>query len=218
MIKHLYFFGDSICVGQGVSIHRGWVTRISERVSLKYNKPDSQIIVINAAVNGSTTRQALERMPYEVQSHSPDVLLIQFGMNDCNIWETDKGHPRVSPKAFAANLEEIIARARIFGAQRVILNTNHPTGLDQDLMPNAKVTYQEQNEQYNQIICKIAKAFGDYVVINDIESAFRETTAGDRKRLLTFLLSDLLHLSEAGHDLYFSIVWPAIDKVLSELP
>ena len=25
----VFFFGDSICFGQGVSIHRGWVTRIA---------------------------------------------------------------------------------------------------------------------------------------------------------------------------------------------
>ncbi len=31
-VNRLIFFGDSICVGQGVSIHKGWMTRIADRV------------------------------------------------------------------------------------------------------------------------------------------------------------------------------------------
>ena len=42
--------------------------------------------------------------PYDVQSHEVDVLVVGFGMNDCNYWMTDKGVPRVSQNAFRANL------------------------------------------------------------------------------------------------------------------
>jgi lysophospholipase L1-like esterase len=100
-----------------------------------------ELWVVNASVNGNTRRQALERMPYEVQSHPLDVLLVQFGMNDCNYWRTYHGLPRVSQAAFRANLAEIIERAFRFGAQRVLLNTNHPTGGDQQALAFTEVTY-----------------------------------------------------------------------------
>src|SRR5438034_624703 len=94
---HVLFFGDSICNGQGIAIHKGWVPRLSAGLSELAAAAGRDLVVINSAVNGRTTRQALETMPYEVQSQAPEVLVVQFGMNDCNIWQTDRGNPRVSP-------------------------------------------------------------------------------------------------------------------------
>jgi hypothetical protein len=79
------------------------------------------------------------------------VLYIQFGLNDCNGWETDRGRPRVSRDAFAANLGEMVDRGRIFGAQQVILGTNHPTTRTARL-PYVDHTYEKANGTYNAII------------------------------------------------------------------
>ena len=49
-----------------------------------------------------------------MQELEPDVMTLQFGLNDCNCWETDRGLPRVSEEAFRANLIEMIERARLF--------------------------------------------------------------------------------------------------------
>lgn len=64
---------------------------------------------------------ALERMPFDVQTHKVDILVITFGMNDCNYWKTDQGLPRVSPDAFEANMKEIIMRGFRFGSRTVII-------------------------------------------------------------------------------------------------
>ena len=212
----IFFFGDSICFGQGVAIHRGWVTRISASLSGVSRDFGCEVTVTNASINGNTTRQALERMPYDIQSQHADILVVQFGMNDCNYWQTDGGHPRVSPKSFGANLEEIIARAFSFGVRKVLLNTNHPTGRDHELMPNGAVTYQQSNERYNQIIREVAANFDERVTLNDIETVFKQHTGDSREALLKLLLPDLLHLSEAGHDLYFESVYPQVLKAALE--
>ena len=212
----IFFFGDSICFGQGVAIHRGWVTKISARLSEVSAELGCEVTVTNASINGNTTRQALERMPYDIQSQHADILVVQFGMNDCNYWQTDDGHPRVSPKAFGANLEEIIGRAFSFGVQKVLLNTNHPTGRDHELMPNAAVTYQQSNERYNQIIREVADNFDERVTLNDIETVFKQHTNNSRAALLELLLPDLLHLSEAGHDLYLKSVYPQVLQAARE--
>lgn len=215
----VFFFGDSICVGQHVSIHKGWVTRTSASLSELVWQDSYEVIVANASANGRTTRQALEQMPYEVQSQRPDILIVQFGMNDCNYWQTDHGVPRVSPAAFAANLEEIIMRAFNFGVKKIFLNVNHPTGLDQELLPFTSITYQQSNEQYNQIIREVAIRQDWRVQLNDIEKAFLNYTQGYHERLLDLLLPapDLLHPSERGHDLYFDVVYPAIKTTVLEL-
>jgi len=212
----IFFFGDSISFGQGISLHKGWVPRISARLDDLALKGGREILVINASGSGNTTRQALERMPYEVQSHHPDLVIVQFGMNDCNHWETDRGNPRVSPKAFAANLEEIVARACTFGAQRVLLSTNHPTARDEQPMPHTTITYQQSNERYNEIIRRVATDLGPAVIVSDMEQVFR-AAAPTRTDLLALLLPDKLHLSEAGHDLYFTAIYPRLHEVVVAL-
>lgn len=213
----VFFFGDSICVGQYVSIHKGWVTKISASLSELTQEYQRDMMVVNASASGRITRQALEQMPYEIQSHHPDLLIVQFGMNDCNYWQTDRGLPRVSPKAFKANLEEIITRAFAFGAHKVFLNTNHPTGLDQQVMPFTSICYQQSNEQYNQIIREVASSQDARVTLNDIEEVFKTYTNNSREQLLSLLLPDLLHLSERGHDLYFKVIHPVIEEAILEL-
>lgn len=77
-------------------------------------------------VPGDTTRLGLERFPRDVQALEPDIVIIQFGHNDANRWQTDRGLPRVSLDGFVANLDEMIARCQAFSAA-VILCTLTPS-------------------------------------------------------------------------------------------
>lgn len=210
------FFGDSICVGQGVSIYNGWVTRVAGRLEEVAGERNREIVVTNASVNGNTTRQALERMPYDVQSHGVDILIVQFGMNDCNYWQTDRGLPRVGPAGFAANLAEIIDRGRAFGARRIFLHNNHPTTRDRDPFPGTPKTYEDSNREYNGIVRRVAAEADDDVVFIDIEASFKDITGDDREKLAGFLLADGLHLSRKGHDVYFDVISDKIERCAIE--
>lgn len=212
----IFFFGDSICFGQGVSLHKGWVTQLAiyiDKIAADYNK---EFIIINSSVNGRTTRQALENMQYELQSHNPTILIVQYGMNDCNYWETDYGNPRVSPKSFEANLEEIICRAISLNTKYIILNTNHPSGRTINFLPHTSITYEQSNKKYNEIIRKVAKNQGDQVILNDMEEIFN-SYSNDSERLNKLLLPDKLHLSENGHNLYFKSICPIIEKLIRKI-
>jgi acyl-CoA thioesterase I len=211
------FFGDSICVGQGVSIYRGWVTRVAGRLDELADECGKEIIVTNSSVNGSTTRQALERMPYDVQSNGVDILIVQFGLNDCNYWQSDAGLPRVSPEGYAANLNEIVRRGVTFGAKKVFLHTNHPTMRMTQKFPNTDVTYEDSNRQYNAIARDLAERQGPNLIFIDIEAAFDRFTGQRHDRLSTLLLSDGLHLSATGHALYFDLVCDKIVDVAKSL-
>jgi lysophospholipase L1-like esterase len=215
--NRLVFFGDSICVGQGVSIHRGWVTRVAAHLEKRSVEGGIDLVVVNASINGNTTRQALERMPYDVQSHGVGVLIIQFGMNDCNYWSTDGGVPRVSPPAFAANLAEIVQRGILFGARAVLLNTNHPTTRTRDRLANSNVSYEDSNRTYNQLIREVAGEFRQVAILTDVERAFHDHTGGREAELARLLLGDGLHLSAEGHDLYYTLMAPAMDLALQRV-
>ena len=151
-----------------------------------------------------------------IQSHQPDIVVIQFGMNDCNHWNTDQGLPRVSIEAFSANLSEIITRVIHFGAKKVFLNTNHPTLLNKLTFPKTQITYQESNSSYNEAIRLIARKSG--VELNDVEFEFLKAIRENKNSLDELLLADdLLHLSKKGHDLYYSFIYPKIEQAVSEI-
>ena len=96
------FFGDSICAGQGVSIHRTWAVRLSALLEDALGQSGRGLVTMNPSINGDTTWMALGRIAHDIQNHRVDAIMIQFGMNDANHWDTDLGAPRVSEAAFAA--------------------------------------------------------------------------------------------------------------------
>lgn len=209
----IYFFGDSISFGQGISVDLGWVTKLSER--LRKDFPEQDITTINSSINGNTTRMALERMPYDIQSHHVDILMVGFGMNDCNYWESDKGIPRVSPTAFEANLKEIIQRAFHFGAQVVILRTNHPSPR-KAMMINTRLTYAESNANYNKIIRKVADE-NKNVEFVDMEQAFIDYCQQSGVSLDELVLPDQVHLSKKGHEVYLETFYPKLKECINKL-
>jgi lysophospholipase L1-like esterase len=166
---------------------------------------------MNQSVNGNTTRMALERIAYDLQVHEPDVVVVQFGMNDCNVWASDRGLPRVSGDAFCANLREIIQRSRTFGARTVIVNTNHPSTRS-DVLPGTTQSYASRNRAYNRLI-RATVSGEDATTLVDVERAFEAAAAP----LAGLLLEDGVHLSPKGHDSYVAIVGPAVARAVGSV-
>jgi acyl-CoA thioesterase I len=212
----ILFFGDSICVGQGASINKGWVPLIANYLDENVSTIARDILVINSSVNGRTTRQALEDMPYHVQGQKPDIIVIQYGFNDCNHWETDGGLPRVSQRAFVANLNEMVERATRFGAKFILLNNNHSTTLNAERLPQTNYTYEDFNQQYNAATRALADKLKDKVVFQDVESYFHNLVKNGAD-MHQFLLDDGLHLGEEGHRVYYDLMKPAIISAVEDL-
>src|SRR5439155_22474528 len=105
--------------------------------------------------------------------------------NDCNRWGSDRGLPRVAIEAFAANLGEMVERARAFGAQAVVLHTNHSTAKGEP--------YDTDSRAYNARIRDVAGARPNVVLV-DVEAGVEAGSA--------HLLDDGIHLSVHGHDVY----------------
>jgi lysophospholipase L1-like esterase len=184
-MKRLTVFGDSIATGQGCAIHHSWVVKLSEALE------PLGVQVQRAAANGRTSRQALEAMPYEIQQHPPDILLVQLGLNDCNCWATDKDFPRVSQGAFEWNMREIEARALACGVKVTKCITSHQT---------AKCAV----HAYNEVL-----RFGQRFPI-DIDKVFG-------CRIREDLMVDRIHLNEKGHLIYFGRILKAVKEILNEL-
>lgn len=182
--KRVIFFGDSICHGQHVSVEKIFVARLAAHYH-RHHAP--AVIVENRSNSGNTTRQALERLSYDVTSHAPDFVYVQFGLNDCNVWATDFGEPRVTLPAYEANLREIVSKVRAASARRVVLATNHECRLDG--------AYEARLLEYNEAVRSVSR---------DMQATlFDVRTASRPFRPEAMLLPDGIHLSEAGHEFYF---------------
>ena len=206
----IVFYGDSICTGQKFPINRGWVPRISARLESEVN---GNLIVSNLSINGRTTREALLTMPREIQSDPPDIIIVQFGMNDCNYWRSDNGIPRISKESFKANLKEIINRCFHFNISDIFVITNHPTSLT-DTIPFVGISYQQSNEEYNHIILEVCEDERNLYLI-DMEKKFKSNMFHHDHLPNHYLLSDFLHLNQHGHDLYYETVYPVIKEVVT---
>jgi lysophospholipase L1-like esterase len=210
--KDFIFFGDSICVGQWVDISKVWVHQVAAAIHQGHDNP-TKVAFHNRSINGNTTRQALERMHFDCLSHKPYGVLIQFGLNDCHVWETDCGHPRVSEQGYKANLIEMIERCRHHSVKHIILNSNHPTTRIKTHLPNSVQTYEERNIIYNAICREVAKEYDNIVNFVDINKLFLQHIPVEN--LHEYLLEDEIHLSQQGHDFYFAHFYPIIRQVLA---
>lgn len=161
--------GDSITFGQHVPAHEAWPAVLANLTGWE---------TIGRGVCGDTTRLALERLRRDVLGLTPvpDTLVVQFGLNDCNRWDTDNGLPRVSLRAFRANLAEIAAKATAAGIPSVCLVT---------LTPSTRLTL-HRPQRYSSAVRKVASRHGR--LLFDAAAIIR----------LEHLL-DGTHLSAAGH-------------------
>lgn len=211
----LVYMGDSITEGQYVDAALRWTDLISDRLHRRFLQSAVNLMLLNQGVSGETTRQGLERFARSVQVHQPEIMTLQFGLNDCNCWVTDRGLPRVSLDAYRANLEEMIDRARTFGARQIILSTNHPTLRRKRLLSGESL--EDSRRRYNDAVRKIADERN--VTLCDIDAAFGGISDDELETLL-LPYPDHLHLSPKGHLRYAAVIQKvievSIDRVLAE--
>lgn len=122
---HIVAFGDST-----TATARDWAPEIKEVYSdclpTALAPRGIDAVVINAGIGNTTTRQAVARLDRDVRRHHPDIVIVQFGINDSWI-DVDEGKtkPRLTRAEFRRNLT-IIARQLKQDGARVILMTPNP--------------------------------------------------------------------------------------------
>ena len=192
--QNIFFFGDSITYGQVISVEKTWVHKLAKYINDNCN---DQYIIQNSSVLGNTTRDALNRIYQDILFRTPSIVYVQFGMNDCNMWETEKGLCRVMPKTYEANLEEIIQRLVSYNC-KVILGTNH--------YADKTAEYDIRNKEYNEIIRKVAYSQNIPLIDHGFEA--------ENVNYLDLILPDGIHLSEQGHELYYQTFVKNINYII----
>ena len=70
--------GDSISAGYGIQREEGWV----ELLARSLDQAEYPHTVINGSISGETTGGGLARLPQALDTHNPDVVVIELGGND----------------------------------------------------------------------------------------------------------------------------------------
>lgn len=134
--KTILILGDSLSAGYGVTTQQGWVNLLQQRLNQQYPK---QHKVINASVSGETTSGALARLPKLLQTHQPNIVVIELGGNDAL-----RGQP---PQMIKQNLGKLIQQSQkskatvlLFGMK---IPPNYGTAYSQAFENNYKLLSQQ---------------------------------------------------------------------------
>jgi acyl-CoA thioesterase I len=175
-------FGDSITAGYAV--RRGFPSFWKEMLQKKH--PDAKIEMINSGVSGDTTMDGLARLDWTVLSYEPDLVTINFGINDCVL--------RLGLDDFEMNLVEMVRRIRAGPNCEILLLSSQPL----ETPP-----YDGLVLDYYQAIERVAKEMD--VGFVDVYGAWMERIRQGTP-LGSLILSGLDHPNEAGYKIIAEVL------------
>jgi acyl-CoA thioesterase-1 len=110
----LIALGDSLT--QGWMARKGFLDFLSEMLKKKY--PSCSVTIINRGIPGDTAEGGFERLRYDVLDHDPDLVFVQFGLNDA--------FSGVHPGRFESTVQAIVDHIRSDTDAEILLVTSVP--------------------------------------------------------------------------------------------
>lgn len=181
--KTVMVLGDSISAGYGIEPQQAWVNLLQKRLDQQYPK---QHKVVNASVSGETTSGALARLPKLLQTHKPNVVVIELGGNDGL-----RGQP---PQRIQKNLAQLIQQSQKANATVVVLGMKMP--------PNYGTAYSKAFENNYKVVSQQFKV--------KLLPFFLEGIAGNN----SLMQKDLVHPNGKAQPILLNLAYPYIKGAL----
>ena len=181
--KTVMVLGDSISAGYGIEPQQAWVNLLQKRLDQQYPK---QHKVVNASVSGETTSGALARLPKLLQTHKPNVVVIELGGNDGL-----RGQP---PQMIQKNLAQLIQQSQKANATVVVLGMKMP--------PNYGTAYSKAFENNYKMVSQQYKV--------KLLPFFLEGVAGNK----SLMQKDLVHPNGKAQPILLNLAYPYIKGAL----
>lgn len=209
-----------VSFGDSTTAPRGKLTVYSDLLASELPSPTRDVHVVNEAIGGNNTDMARRRFEKDVLAHQPDVVIIQFGINDAavDVWKTPpETQPRVGLDRYRANLQHFITTLRAHDA-RVILMTPNPLHWTPPLRQRyGRPPYvTETDDGFNLLLRDYAAAVRDIakqhnVPLVDVDRAFRDYTRQPGQSLADLLL-DGMHPNAQGHRMIADLLIRELQK------
>ena len=181
--KTVMVLGDSISAGYGIEPQQAWVNLLQKRLDQQYPK---QHKVVNASVSGETTSGALARLPKLLQTHKPNVVVIELGGNDGL-----RGQP---PQMIQKNLAQLIQQSQKANATVIVLGMKMP--------PNYGTAYSTAFENNYKVVSQQYKV--------KLLPFFLEGVAGNK----SLMQKDLVHPNGKAQPILLNLAYPYIKGAL----
>lgn len=173
--------------------------------------------VINSGAGSATTKAARSRLRNAVLQYQPDIVVIQFGINDAavDVWKTPPvTEARVSLKAYESNLRFMIDEVRKSGAVPVLMTPNGLRWTPKSKQLYGKPPYDADRadgfdvilQDYAKVVRELAKELKAPLV--DIHAIYSE-----QGEAATELLLDGMHPNAAGHELVARLLIPVLESL-----
>lgn len=128
--------GDSLSAAYGIDRDKGWVALLEKRLT----QTGYRYRVINASVSGDTTRTGLGRLDAALETHRPQIVIVELGAND--------GLRGLPFNEIKSSLVRIIEKSQQAGARVLLVGVRLP--------PNYGEAY---NREFLDIYRKLAVRF-----------------------------------------------------------
>ena len=193
------FFGGSITEGAGASIwdETSWRARITKHLREIY--PETEINAVNAAIGGTGTDLGLYRCGKDLLSHNPNLVFIEFAVNDQNLPYEEQ------VKGYESCLRQILEKDPTTEIVCVFTATK---STEEKILKLGHL-----GSRTAQTI--LAYHYGlDMVDIGDHLRLAVAAAGGDWKKYTT----DETHPNDDGYAIYTEVMKKALENLLSEIP
>lgn len=196
-----------VAFGDSTTAPRGTLQVYADCLTRDLPKKGINAEIINAGIGGNTTANAKARFEEDVLDRHPDLVVIQFGINDSavDVWKKPPAtESRVKKNQYAENLERFVDTLRKAGCQ-VILMTPNPIRWTPGLKGQyGKPPYRpDRADGFNVTLspyadCVRAVAKNKKVPLVDVYAAF-QAYGKVKGQSVDDLLLDGMHPNDKGH-------------------
>lgn len=212
-----------VTFGDSTTATRGPLVVYSMILQKELPQQGLPVKVINAGIGGNTTQNAIARFEKDVLAKQPDLVVIQFGINDSavDVWKDPPAtKSRVSQKQYEANLRSLIDRLQKQQIKVILMTPNSLRWIPRIKKLYGKPPYDPDDplgfnlylKSYAQAVREIAKE--KQVPLVDIYAAF-EKYAEKEGQSAQDLLLDGIHPNTAGQQMVADLLIPQIKATLA---
>ena len=185
---------------------------------------DKPVKVVNSGIGGHTTQNAIARFNKDVLQHDPDLVVIQYGINDSavDVWRDPPAtKSRVSVEQYDANLRTMIKQLKEKQIAVILMTPNSLRWIPRMKQLYGKPPYDPDDPQgfnvllksYAAAARKIAKE--ENVPLIDVYAAFENYDKQDNQAADDLLL-DGMHPNTKGQRMVADLLLPQIKAVLAK--
>lgn len=174
--------GDSLSSGHGLAVEQSWVSLLEQRL----DEQEYEYEVVNASISGDTTAGGLARLPRLLDTHSPEIVIIELGGNDGL-----RGQP---VENLRSNLAAMIELAEQHGAEVILTGIQIPPNYGPAYTQQLAAVYPALAEEYD---IPLVSFLMDGVALQ-----------------AELMQADRIHPNEKGQAVMFENVWRVLEDLL----